>query len=191
MKDIRHEEFSREHFYQDLANSLDYLAEAYYQKGNNHLRFIIPIICAAKLEAFINIAGKLNIGCWDEIERNLSFKKKCLIICEKLKKAFDPKIEPNKTVIYIFKIRNDLVHPKLLLKETDELINEEEYDRRSTSYNGVNHPLRSNLNEKQIKDLISRSNKFIDFWGKEFFENPGYMLRTGSTGSFTRPYKPD
>lgn len=184
MKNIRHEETSRDSLYQDLTDNLDSVFKL-WRNGERKMRFIIPVLCAIRLEAFINIVGKTKVESWDSLERKLGFKEKCLIIGEITGKEFDADLELNKKAISIFEIRNALVHPKMKLKTIDEMITEEEYKARSTGYFGVNHHLRSELNEDKVISLKKSTDQFIDFWGNHFLDHPEYWLRGGSTGGFT------
>jgi hypothetical protein len=123
VKTIRHTETSRDSLYQDLTDCLEAAYELYLG-GDRKYRFIVTILCAIKLEAFINVAGKLSIKSWNGLERKLGFLEKCEIICEVCGKSFDKDMEPNKTALTIFEVRNALVHPKMKTSELNELITE-------------------------------------------------------------------
>ena len=184
MKNIRHEEVSRDSLYQDLTDNLELVFQL-WRNGERQMRFIVPVLCAIRLEAFINVVGKTKIDSWDGLERKLGFKEKCLIIGEITGKAFDADLDLNKKAIAIFDIRNALVHPKMKIEKIDEMITEEEYEARSSGYFGINHHLRSELSEEKVIALKNNTDQFIDFWGKQFLDHPEYWLRGGSTGGFT------
>jgi len=184
MNKIRHEDVSRDSLYQDITDNLEYVYTN-WDDGERQLRFLIPVLCAIRLEAFINIAGKQRVNSWDELERKLGFKQKCLVITEILGQEFDPESEPNKTAISIFEIRNALVHPKMKLQNTDEVISQEEYERRSTGCYGIKHHLRSELSVERIVKLKELTDQFVEEWGEPWLTYPEYWLRGGSTGGFT------
>lgn len=184
MKSIRHQEVSRDSLYTDLAENLD-LVYSLWLKQENRLRFSIPILCAIKLEAFINVAGKRTISYWDILERKLSFQEKCKIIFTELNLKFDPHIDPNKTAVGLFDIRNALVHPKMKLEEVDEYISREEYERRRNTFPGVTHPMRDDLSPDKIKHIKTQTDEFVSVWGAKLLDGqPSYWLSGGSTGSF-------
>ncbi|MEW8052931.1 MAG: hypothetical protein AB2792_09485 [Candidatus Thiodiazotropha sp.] len=184
MNNIRHEDISRDSLYQDLTENLEMVFKL-WSNGERQLRFIIPVLCAIRLEAFINVVGKMKINSWDGLERKLGFKEKCLIIGEISDKVFDVDLDLNKKAISIFNIRNALVHPKMKLEKVDEMITQEEYEARSTYYCGINHHLRSELSIEKVTALKEITDHFIDYWGKQFLDHPEYWLRGGSTGGFT------
>ncbi len=185
MNNIRHEETSRDSLYEDIKQNLDTIY-ALWAEGNNSLRFSIPILCAAKLEAFINVAGKLKVEHWDILERKLSFTEKCQIVFAAVGVVFDPTTKLNKAAIATFEIRNSLVHPKMKLNRIDEYVSQEEYERRSSSFLGVSHPLRSKLTRKEVEQIKSTSELFVVEWGPKLLDNaPYYWLTGGSTGGFT------
>lgn len=184
---VHHEETSRDSFFQEITDNLEYVFGLFQtEKERRNVRFIIPILCAAKLECFVNVAGKKNIESWDKIER-LAFKAKCLKIADALKIEFDTNLELNKSAIEVFEIRNELVHPKMRIHETDEMISQQEYETRSNGNysNKANHPLRAELTNERIAQIKQSTDAFIDHWGKPFLTHPDYWLRTGSTGSYT------
>ncbi len=185
MDNIRHEETSRDSLYKNLELNLDQIYK-FWLEGEKSLRFSIPMLCAAKLEAFINVAGKLKVEHWDILERKLSFAEKCQIIFAAVGLVFDPATEPNKTAIITFEIRNSLVHPKMKLGRIDEYVSQEEYERRSNSFSGVIHHMRSELTPEKVKQLKETSNAFVSEWGPKLLDgNPHYWLTGGSTGGFT------
>ena len=73
MKPIRHTEISRDSLYPDLSVSLDTIFAA-WEDGDKQLRFVIPVLCAIKLEEFVNVAGKLRLKSWNHLERQLGFR---------------------------------------------------------------------------------------------------------------------
>ena len=182
-KPIRHTETARDSLYQDLAISLDNIYAA-WQGGEHQFRFVIPVMCAIKLEAFINVAGKLRLKTWNRLERSLAFLAKCEIIAEVMRLDFDPNIEPDKSAIKIFEIRNALVHPKLKLETTDEMISEQEYERRRDSIAGIHHHLRDELTQDTVIELKNTTDRFVELWGPKFLEHHEYWLTGGSTGGF-------
>ncbi len=185
MNGIRHEETSRDSLYKDIEQNLENIY-VLWTEGNTSFRFSIPILCAAKLEAFINVAGKLKVKHWDILERKLSFAEKCKVVFSTVGLAFDPSIEPNKTAISTFEIRNALVHPKMKLDQIDESISQEEYERRSNSFPGVLHHLRSELTKEKVEQLKNTGDAFVNQWGPALLDgNPHYWLTGGSTGGFT------
>ena|SRR2546425_4552215 len=185
-KPIRHEETSRDSLYVDFQQILEQIY-GLWLNGNNTLRFAIPMLCAIKLEAFINVAGKLKVAHWEMLERKLSFAEKCQMVFAQAGIAFDPAAEPNKTAVALFEIRNSLVHPKMRLEKTDELVSEEEYTRRSTNFSmGTHHHLRGELTAEKVKSLRARSDEFVANWGPKLLDgNAEYWLSGGSTGGFT------
>lgn len=184
MTDIRHTEASRDSLYQELTDTLERLC-VLWKGGENQFRFIIPVICALRLEAFINVAGKLNVPDWDAKERRLSFAKKCMAICTELKIAFDPSIKPNVTAIQLFELRNELVHPKMVTGLLDELISQQEYECRQNEFAGVTHPLRDYLLPPAVDHLVEATENFFQLWAKPMLQGyPHYWLRWGSTGGF-------
>jgi len=184
MTAIRHTEDSRDSLYQEITDALERLC-VLWKGGENQFRFIIPVICALRLEAFINVAGKLNVPDWDAKERQLSFAKKCLAICAELKIAFDPSIEPNITAIRLFELRNELVHPKMVVGSLNELISQQEYERRQNEFAGVSHPLREQLLPPAVDHLIQSTENFFQQWAKPMLRGePHYWLTWGSTGGF-------
>lgn len=149
------------------------------------MRFLIPILCSTKLEAFINVVGKLKIEPWDSLERKLGFKEKLLVIAAITKIPFDEGSELTKSTLSIFEIRNALVHPKMKYQKLDEMITAEEYEKRSEGNFGVNHHLRAELTQDQVEKLIISTDEFVEYWGKRFLDHPDYWLRGGSTGGFS------
>ena len=185
MSDIRHQETSRDSLYEDISLNLETIYSL-WAGGNKSLRFSIPILCAAKLEAFINAAGKLKIAHWDILERKLSFKEKCQIIFSSVGLVFDPAAKPNKTSIGIFEIRNSLVHPKMKLDHIDEYITQEEYERRNSNFIGNMHHLRSELTKEKVIHIKTSSDSFTSEWGMKLFDGqPDYWLSGGATRFFT------
>ncbi len=185
MKNIRHEETSRDSLYRDIEQNLETIYTLWVE-GNNSLRFSIPILCAAKLEAFVNIAGKLKVEHWDILERKLSFTEKSQIIFSTAGLVFNRNDEPNLTAVRTFEIRNSLVHPKMKLHRIDEDITQEEYERRSNSITGISHPLRSELTKTAVTCLKNASDDFVKQWGPQLlYDFPEYWLNSGSTGGFT------
>ena len=79
MKKIRHQEESRDSLYQDISDNLETICKL-WRDVDRGMRFVIPILCAAKLEAFINVVGKLRVESWDSLERQLGFKEKLVVI---------------------------------------------------------------------------------------------------------------
>jgi hypothetical protein len=185
MSSVRHEETSRDSLFKDIEANLETIYTL-WTNGNQGLRFSIPILCAAKLEAFINVAGKLKVQHWDIFERKLSFWEKCKVVFSAVGLSFDPNSEPNKTAIAIFDIRNALVHPKMKLEQIDESISHEEYDRRRNSFSGVLHHLRTELTREKLEQIKNASNAFVLQWGAGLLDGiPDYWLTGGSTGGFT------
>ena len=185
MSDIRHQETSRDSLYEDIKKNLDTIYELWLE-GKKSFRFSIPILCAATLEAFINVAGRLKVEHWDILERKLSFAEKCHIVFAAVGLVFDPAAEPNKSAIAIFEIRNSLVHPKMKLGRIDEFVSQEEYERRRANSSGVSHHLRSELTEARVTQLRETSNTFVLSWGPKLLDGePDYWLGRGSTGEFT------
>jgi hypothetical protein len=66
MDKIRHEKTSRDSLYKDIEQNLETIFRL-WAEGDNSLRFSVSILCAVKLEAFINVAGKLKINNWDNL----------------------------------------------------------------------------------------------------------------------------
>jgi hypothetical protein len=100
--------------------------------------------------------------------------------------AFDRNVEPNKSAIQIFQIRNDVVHPKMKLDRIDKHISNDEYERKSNAFNCVSHPLRTELTQEQIIHLKCNSDAFVSKWGPKLLDGaPAYWLAGGSTGGFT------
>lgn len=186
MKNIRHQEVSRDSLFKDLEMNLETIY-GLWANGDNSLRFSIPILCAAKLEAFINVAGKLKVEHWDIFERKLSFAEKCKVACSVVHLAFDPNVEPNKAAIATFEIRNSLVHPKMKLSRIDERVTSEEYERRRTQLDPrFSHHLRSELTNERVAAIKTNSDTFVVHWGKKLLDDhPDYWLAGGSTGGFT------
>ncbi len=185
MNHIRHEETSRDSLFKDIEQNLEAIY-ALWGGGNIGLRFSIAILCAVKLEAFINVAGKLKLEHWDILERKLSFEEKCRMVFSTSGLAFDRNVEPNRSAIRMFEIRNALVHPKMKLDRIDEHISQDEYERRSIAFTGVLHPLRSELTRELVTHLKSTSDAFVSQWGPKLLDGaPDYWLTGGSTGGFT------
>jgi oligoribonuclease NrnB/cAMP/cGMP phosphodiesterase (DHH superfamily) len=185
MKNIRHEETSQDSLYRDIEQNLETIYKLWVE-GDNSLRFSIPILCAAKLEAFINVAGKLKVKHWDILERKLSFSEKCKIVFSTVGVEFDRNAEPNRTAVGTFEVRNSLVHPKMKIHQIDEHISQEEYERRSDSFIRVSHPLRSELTKVLVTNLKDASDAFVTQWGLKLIDgNHDYWLKGGSTGRFT------
>ncbi len=185
MKNIRHQATERDSLYMDIEGNLDAIY-AMWAEGNNSLRFSIPILCTAKLEAFINVAGTLNVERWDNLERRLSFPEKCKKVFAAVGLSFDPGADVNKAAIAMFDIRHELVHPKMKLKRIDEYVSQAEYEQRSKGDSGVKHPLRSKLTKEEIKRMKTASDAFVSTWGQKLLEGfPEYWLGSGSTGGFT------
>ncbi|CAG0934946.1 hypothetical protein RHDC3_03162 [Rhodocyclaceae bacterium] len=185
MNHIRHEETSRDSLFKDIEQNLETI-HALWIGGNMSLRFSIAILCAVKLEAFINVAGKLKLEHWDILERKLSFEEKCRMVFSAAGLEFDREVEPNRTAIRMFEIRNALVHPKMKLGHIDEHISQYEYERRSIAFMGVVHPLRSELTRELVEHLKCTSDSFVLQWGSKLLDDaPDYWLTGGSTGGFT------
>ncbi len=53
-----------------------------------------------------------------------------------LKLDFNPSVEPNATAIRLFDLRNELAHPKMVTESLNELISQQEYERRQTELGG-------------------------------------------------------
>ena len=174
----------RDSLYQDLTDNLDAIYDL-WTAGDQKLRFIIPVLCAIKLEAFINVAGKLNIKSWEGLERRLGFKEKCEIICEIKNSEFNRNIEPNKSALAVFEIRNALVHPKMKTDEIDEYISQEEYEIRRNKLFVVDHHLRAELSAEKVKHLKKSADDFVQLWSTKLIPHSDYWLRGGSTGGFT------
>lgn len=183
MKNIRHTEKSRDSLYQDLAECLETIYELWVN-GDRKLRFVVPVLCAIKLEAFINVAGKLNIKSWDGLERKLGFLEKCQIISEIKNIEFDKQKEPNKTALKIFETRNALVHPKMKISEIDEIISPAEYEVRQIQRTGIDHYLRKELNKESVTKMKKATDEFVKFWGVKWIENPEFMLQGGASSRF-------
>ncbi len=182
MKNIRHKETFFDSLYRDIEQNLEMVFQL-WAKGNNSLRFSVSILCAVKLEAFINVAGKLKVEDWDNLERRLSFAKKCERVFSAVGLVFDPDIEPNKTAVGTFEIRHSLVHPKVERGEIDEYISQEEYERRSKSFPGVSHHLRSELTKEKVAQLKESADAFVAQWGAKLLDgNPHYWLTGVSRG---------
>ena len=185
MNNIRHKESSRDSLYKDIEENLEAIFR-FWTDGNDSLRFSVSILCAVKLEAFINVAGKLKVGHWDILERKLSFAEKCRIVFSAVGLVFDPHIEPNKTAVGTFEIRNSLVHPKMTLGRIDEYVSQEEYERRTNTFPGVLHHLRSELTKERVTQLKESADAFVAQWGAKLLDgHPHYWLSGGSTGGFT------
>jgi len=185
MNNILHEETSRDSLYKDIEQNLETIFKLWVN-GDNSLRFSVSILCAVKLEAFINVAGKLKVDHWDILERKLSFTEKCQIIFSTVDLVFDQNIEPNKTAVGAFEIRNSLVHPKMKLGHVNEYVSQEEYERRSTNFTAPLHHLRSELTKDKVNKLKDSSDAFITQWGVKLLDGyPDYWLTGGSTGGFT------
>jgi len=184
MHKIHHTETSRDCLFDEVTQNLETIY-ALWLGGQKTLRFAIPVLCAVKLEAFINVAGKLHVQDWDSKERNLTFQAKCKAICTILQLEFDAETEPNKSALEAFAVRNSLVHPKMHVEEIDELISYEEYNRRSDTTLGFEHPLRSELTEERIMMLRNGCNNFTKHWGSSLLHGqPDYWLSRNSTGGF-------
>lgn len=185
MANIRETQISRDSLYRELEISLETIY-AQYLEGDKVLRFTVAILCAAKLEAFINICGKRNLNCWDELEQSLSFKAKCQILAEIKGLEFDQAIEPNQTALAVFRIRNQIVHPKMAIESIDREITQEEYEaRRGMRETGVMHPLKAELTPKYIEQITIRADEFIAHWGCKFMDDAEYWLSSGGTGRFS------
>jgi hypothetical protein len=185
MNNIRHEETSRDSLYKDIEQNLETIFQL-WAEGNIGLRFSVSILCAVKLEAFINVAGKLKVEHWDILERKLSFAEKCKIVFSTVGLPFDPNTEPNKTAVSTFDIRNSLVHPKMKLGHIDEHVSQEEYEQRSNRFRGLTHHLRSELTKEKVTQLKQSTDAFITQWGAKLLDGyPDYWLTGGSTGGFT------
>ncbi len=185
---IRHNTKSRDSLYREIELNLERVCEIWLG-GEESLRFSLPILCAAKLEAFINAAGKLKTTHWDIFERKLSFEEKCHVVLGAAGVHFDRAAEPNKTAIATFETRNSLVHPKMKLKEIDETISGEEYERRvaNADYSAERHHLRSELTPERVTLLKDTSDAFVTKWGPALFDGyPEYWLAAGSSGVFRR-----
>jgi hypothetical protein len=185
MNTIRHEETSRDSLFKDVEQNLETIFHL-WADGNISLRFSVAILCAVKLEAFINVAGKLKMEHWDILERKLSFAEKCKMVFSTVGLTFDPDAEPNKTAVATFDIRNSLVHPKMKLAQIDEQISREEYERRSNNFPEVLHHLRSELTKERVTKLKEAVDAFVNQWGNGLLDgHPDYWLTGGSTGGFT------
>jgi hypothetical protein len=185
MKNIRHQETSRDSLYRDIEQNLETIFQ-FWANGDKTLRFSVAILCAVKLEAFMNIAGKLKMEHWDILERKLSFTEKCKLIFSSVELVFDPHAEPNKTAINVIEIRNAIVHPKMKLGHVDEYVSQDEYERRSEGYPGVLHHLRSELTKEKVAQIKKSTDAFISQWDAKLLDqNPSYWLNSGSTGGFT------
>lgn len=185
MTEIHHSEVSRDCLYDEVSQNLEAIY-AIWENGQVNLRFTIPVLCAVKLETFINVAGKLHVEDWERSERKLSFKVKCEKVCGVLGLVFDAKTEPNKAAIETFEIRNSLVHPQMHIEQTDERINYAEYERRRNMIPGVEHPLRSRLTPEVVRATKTACDAFVNEWGRTFLKGqPEYWLGWGSTGGFT------
>jgi hypothetical protein len=187
MKNIRHEETSRDSLYKDIEQDLEEIFRL-WAAGKKTLRFTVSILCAVKLEAFLNVVGKLKVKHWDILERKLSFTEKCEIVFSAAGLEFDPDSEPNKTALSTFEIRNSLVHPKMKLGHINEYVSQEEYEQRSNNFAGLNfhHHLRSALTNDKIVQLKETSDKFVAQWGGKLLDgHPDYWLSGGSTGGYT------
>ncbi|MGE4049459.1 MAG: hypothetical protein AB7F38_00205 [Piscinibacter sp.] len=187
MSQIRHTEQSRDSLYEDLSSALERVV-ALWHGGERQLRFAVPVLCALRLEAFVNVAGKVTIADWDRKERSLKFLSKCEAICSARKLTFDRTAEPNHTALRIFELRHELVHPKMVTGSVDELISEAEYERRNAALLGLEHPLRAELSPEKVDSLVAATQSFFENWSKPWLgENPEYWLRWGSTGGFSWP----
>jgi len=185
MNNIRHEETSRDSLYKDIEQNLETIFRLWVE-GDKALRFSVAILCALKLEAFINVAGKLKTEHWDILERKLSVAEKCKIVFSEVGLVFDPDAEPNKTAIGTFEIRNSLVHPKMKLGHIDEYVSQEEYERRKNSFPGLPHHLHSELTKEKVTQLKDSADAFVTQWGEKLLDgDPHYWLTGGSTGGFT------
>ncbi len=191
MNHIRHKETSYDSLFNDIEQNLE-IIYALWGEGKTSLRFSIAILCAVKLEAFINVAGKIKLKDWDIIERNLTFKEKCCKVFTASGLVFDCNVELNKSAVQMFQIRNAIVHPKMKLDRIDEHISDEEYERRSNEFSGDQHQLRSELTPEQITRLKCISDEFVSKWGPKLLDveggGPDCWLAGGSTGGFT--YEP-
>jgi hypothetical protein len=171
MSEVHHSEESRDCLYNEASDNLETIF-ALWQEGRGNLRFAIPVLCAVKLEAFINVAGKLHLSNWDKQERKLSFSAKCKAVCGTLRLEFASAIEPNRTAVEVFEVRNSLVHPKMILARTNERISQKEYERRSTTMLGPEHPLRSALTPARVVALMEATNAFVAHWARECLMAP-------------------
>ncbi|MEM9556095.1 MAG: hypothetical protein AAGC60_17695 [Acidobacteriota bacterium] len=183
---IRHLGHSRGTLYLEIEENLERIYEL-WRKEEGNLRFLVPVLCALKLEAFINAAGKLKVPDWNSQERK-PFKEKCKAVSEAVSLEFDPNIEPNRTALAIFRTRNSLVHPKMRLKKFDEAISQPEYERkvRARDFGSEEHPLRSELTGERVAQLKDASDEFVLEWGPKFFDgNPRHWLMWGSAGEFS------
>jgi hypothetical protein len=185
MNKIRHDETSIDSLFKDVEQNLETIFHL-WMDGNVSLRFSVAILCAVKLEAFINAAGKLKMDHWDILERKLSFVEKCNMVFSTAGLIFDPDAEPNKTAVTIFEIRNSLVHPKTKLVRIDEHISQEEYEQRSNNLPAILHHLRSELSKEKITRIKEAVDEFVNQWGNSLLDgNPNNWLNGGSTGGFT------
>ena len=186
MNEIRHQATEKDHLYQELTESLEKVYEI-WQEGNTSMKYLVPALCAIRLEAFINIAGKIHINMWNSLERKLGFKEKCGIISEILKIEWDESLDINKSAFQIFEIRNALVHPKMKLKITDKYISQEEYDEHNISIKPwLMHSLRSDLTKEKLIEIMDSTEAFIEHWKNPFLKNePEYWLRKGYDGSLS------
>lgn len=185
MPNVRHQKASRDSLFEDIAHNLETIYRL-WADGNISLRFTVPILCAAKLEAFINVAGKLNVKHWDILERKLSFTEKCKVVFSSADLVFDPQKELNKDAISTFEIRNSLVHPKMRLDRIDEKISYGEYERRRIGFDIPSHHLRAELNKGKVMQLKLSCDEFVSHWGNQLLDSQAdYWLSVGSTGEFS------
>ena len=186
MNNSFHNARSRDSLYKDIEENLNDIYQLWIN-GNSTLRLSVTILCAVKLEAFINIAGELKIERWKTRER-LSFSKKCELIFPKSSLTFYPNEEINKTAIELFNIRNDIVHPKMKCSKIyNEEISNEEYKKRSgPAKTWDKHHLKIELTNEKIIGLKKCSDDFVEKWGALLLEeNPEYWLTNGAENEFS------
>ncbi len=185
MNNILHEETTMDSLFDDYEQNLNDIYSL-WNEGDKSLKFIIPILCAVKLEAFINVAGKLKLVHWDILERKLSFEEKCKMIFSSVGLEFNRDDEPNKTAVEMFNIRNALVHPKMKLIQISEYISPEEHERRNSSVDIKQHHLRKELTKEKLQSLKEASDEFISQWKQKLLNNDAdYWLSSGSSWSFS------
>ena len=175
MMNIFSEETSRDSLYRNLTDNLEFVFQQ-WRDGERQLLFIIPVLCAIRLDAFINAIGKMKIGSWNSLEGKLGFMEKCLLIGGITGRKFDPDLELNKMAISIFDIKNALVPPTMKLTMRYGMFTGEGYEPPSACLCGMNHHLRSELNEEKVLSLKECTDHFIEFWGHQFLDQPDSWL---------------
>jgi hypothetical protein len=167
-KEVLYKEILRDNLFRDIECMLN---EAYSITKNDLLtsmNYAIPVFCALRLEAFANIAGTELYEEWDEIERKLSFKAKMNFLAKIINQKINWSIEPEQTSIRIFKIRNEIAHPKSHKKVFSDVIPLKEAEDRMYNQNPLEgtSKIRQTIRDIDHDILISNTNSFIEKWSK-------------------------